>query len=157
MFNAGLVNDKLPLLYKENQNALVAVKVNGVLSQRIPVKNVMQGKKWGTSACTSRLDKLGQKAYKEQKLLYKYKGEVPIPPLEMVDDVLTLAKCQNDATIINSVVNAFMETKKLKLSHKKCNTIHIQKQHNKMKCTNMKVHGEQMKNSKQEKYLGDLI
>ena len=43
-FDAGLENDKLNLLYIENKNANIAVKVNGKLSTRINVKDViMQG------------------------------------------------------------------------------------------------------------------
>ena len=45
--------------------------------------------------------------------------------------------------------------KKLTLSHKKCNRIHIGK--SKDACQELKVHESQMKNSDKEKYLGDFI
>ena len=41
LFDAGLDNDKLNLLYIENKNANIAVKVNNKLSMRISVKDVM--------------------------------------------------------------------------------------------------------------------
>ena len=44
VFDPGLDNDKLNLLYIENKNANIAVKVNGKLSTRINIKDViMQG------------------------------------------------------------------------------------------------------------------
>ena len=48
----------------------------------------------------------------------------------MVDDILTIQKCANESLKINSVVNGFIETKKLRLNDKKCHRIHIQKQKN---------------------------
>ena len=44
IFEAGLNNDKLPLLFLENQNAKVAVKTGQGISRRDDIKNiVMQG------------------------------------------------------------------------------------------------------------------
>ena len=137
---------------------MVAVKVNTQLSDRTVVDNViMQGTSWGTPSCTTSMDDLAVKAYEDPKLLYKYKGEVAIPPLMMVDDVLTVSKCQTDSVIMNSTVNAFMSTKKLKLSTKKCNMIHIQKDSVDRSCPNLKVNGKTMNKSIKEKYLGDFI
>ena len=49
LYEAGLDNDQLNLLYIENNNAQIAVKVNGKLSTRINVKDViMQGSIWGS-------------------------------------------------------------------------------------------------------------
>ena len=62
--------------------------------------------------CTTTIDQLSQKAYTEEALLYKYKGEVSVPPLGMVDDVLTIQKCGATSMAINSEVNAFFEQKK---------------------------------------------
>ena len=44
---------------------------------------------------------------------------------------------------------------KLKLSEKKCHNIHIGKSN--MQCPPLKVHGSEMQNSGQQKYLGDLV
>ena len=73
----------------------------------------------------------------------------------MVDDVLAVQKCSKSSLQINSVVNSFMELKKLKLSEKKCGKIHIGK--SQVNCHELKVHGNKMKNSDEEKYLGDKI
>ena len=91
---------------------------------------------------------------KNTDLLYLYKGVVAVPPICMVDDVMSIKKC-SESTNINATINAFMEMKKLTLSKKKCNRIHIGKV-NEM-CQELKVHETIMKNSESEKYLGDYI
>ena len=46
-------NDKLNLLYIENQDNEVAIRVNGKLTDSISVNNVvMQGSVWGSLKCT---------------------------------------------------------------------------------------------------------
>ena len=45
--------------------------------------------------CTSTMDELPKKAYEKPDDLYKYKG-VPIPPLEMIDDVLTVTTAEKN-------------------------------------------------------------
>ena len=57
--------------------------------------------------------------------MFKYRGQVSVPPLEMVDDVVTDANCGADSVNLNAKVNTFVEHKKLKLSAKKCSNLHI--------------------------------
>ena len=77
----------------------------------------MQGSVWGSLFCTATIDKLAKLVYSREHMLYKYKGEVSVPPMEMVDDILTLQKCGLTSSAINSEVNAFIEQKKLTLGH----------------------------------------
>ena len=160
IFETGFDNDKLPLLFLENQNAMIAVKTPTGVSKRVPIKNViMQGTVWGSLLCTTSMDKLGQHVYKHEELLYKYKGEVSIPSLGMVDDVMVIQKCSSDSVRMNAVVNAFVEAKKLTLSKTKCHKLHIQnkRNHDDANCPKLKVHSEEMAESIKEKYLGDII
>ena len=61
LYEAGLQHDLLNLLYIENENADIAVKVNNVLTDRFIVnKVVMQGSVWGGLKCTSSMDKLNK-------------------------------------------------------------------------------------------------
>ena len=105
------------------------------------------------------MDKLGKLVYQNEELLYKYKNEVSIPSLWMVDDILSIHKCSTDTVRINAVINAFIETKKLTLSKSKCNRIHISKNPNRIEndCPDIKVHDAPMTNSDREKYLGDIL
>ena len=118
-------------------------------------ETVMQGTVWGGLMCTTTMDQLGKIVYKDEKLTYKYKGEVPVPPLEMVDDVVTISECGSTSITMNSTVNTFMEHKRLKLNTKKCAKMHIGKKCS--SCPKLLVHGDEMKTSDKEKYLGDII
>ena len=51
--------------------------------------------------------------------------------------------------------SAIIDLEKLTLSKKKCHNIHIGKQN--VKCPALKVHGNKMENSTQERYLGDIV
>ena len=96
LYDAGLDNDNLPILFKENQNAKVAVKTQQGITKRINIKNiVMQGTVFGSLFCTTTMNKLGKLCYENKELLYKYKNVVEVPPLCMVDDILSIQKCKD--------------------------------------------------------------
>ena len=156
LYEAGLQNDKLPLLFLENRNAQVAIKTNGRTSKRTNIKNIiMQGSVWGSLCCVVLMDKLGKLAYSNTDLLYYYKGLVGTPPLQMVDDIMGIQKCSSKSLQLNSAINTFIDLEKLKLSKKKCHNIHIGKQN--MECPALVVHESKMENSSQETYLGDIV
>ena len=156
LYEAGLDNDRLNLLYLSNASAQVAVKTAVGITDRKSIYNiVMQGTVWGNIFCVSLLDKLGKYFYNNPDLLHYYKESVPIPPLEMVDDVLAIQICGAKSLKINTAINTFMEAEKLSLSDKKCHVIHVgSKLEN---CKELKVHKNKMHESKSEKYLEDTI
>ena len=158
LFSAGFQNDKLSLLFLENSSAQIAIKTSSGISRRITIRNlIMQGTVWANLCCTVLMDKLGKMMYENPDLLYKYKGSVPVPCLQMVDDVMVLSKCSSSQSVqCNSVVNSFMDTKKLSLSKTKCHNVHI----GNVKangCSRLKVHNSPMLNETQVKYLGDQV
>ena len=59
------------------------------------------------------------------EIMYQYKG-VLIPPLGMIDDVITVTNV-DQTNDLNKIVNTFMDHKNLKLSKNKCFRIHIGK------------------------------
>ena len=156
LYESGFKNDKLTLLFKMNQCAQVAVKTSHGLTQRVNISNIiMQGTVWGSLFCTATMDKLAKLAYQNKNFLYQYKGKVDVPPLEMVNEILTVQKCGAASSTINSEVNAFIQQKKLTLGAKKCTKIHIGSKCD--ECSKLFVHGEEMAESHEVKYLGDII
>ena len=115
----------------------------------------MQGTVWGSLFCTTTMDKLPKMIYNTPELIYKYKGEVDVPPLEMVDDILTVQNCGLQSLQMNAEVNAFVELKKLKLSEKKCVQIHIGNKC--VPCEKLLVHDGGMNSAQEVKYLGDIV
>jgi hypothetical protein len=115
----------------------------------------MQGGVFGSLQCTTSIDKLAKEVYSRHELIYMYKGIAAVPPLLMVDDILTISKCSPTASAMNSTVNSFIESKKLKLSHNECLAIHVGKQ--KGNCPDIKFHIESMHRGESSKYLGDIF
>ena len=87
--------------------------------------------------------------------LFKYKGFVRIPPLALIDDILTVTKCGKDSIYMNAAVQSKVNNKRLKLGHSKCFKIHVG--NHKASCPKLMIHSEEMLTSSSEKYLGDLI
>ena len=112
----------------------------------------MQGTVWGSLLCTSTIDCLGKKCYYMSEDLYQYR-EVPIQPVGMVDDIISVTNV-NKTQEMNRLINTFIESKKLRLSKKKCFQIHIGKGHD--NCPKLKVHEGIMKEAEREKYLSDV-
>ena len=73
----------------------------------------------------------------------------------MVDDILAIQKFSSKSLKLNKAINTFIDMEKLTLSKKKCNNIHVGKQNK--ECPALTIHGNEMKNSKQETYLGDIV
>ena len=112
MYNAGCTDDKPVLLYQGTQNANIAVKTSYGISERESITNlIMQGGVFGSLMCTTSMDSLAKEVYSRPELLYKYKGVADIPPLLMVDDILTISKCSPTASALNATVNAFINSK----------------------------------------------
>ena len=156
IYESGLQNDKLNILHMMNTTAQLAVKTPLGITERVTINNiVMQGTVWGSMFCTATMDKLGKLKYNNPEMLYKYKGKVGVPAMEMVDDVIDVQKCGVEAVKANAVVNMFMEQKKLTLSNTKCHKLHCGK--NNVICPDLKVHNEKMHETHEEKYLGDFI
>ena len=73
------------------------------------------------------MDKLGKIVYENPETAYRFIVNVVVPPLDMVNDVLTVSKCGTTSVVMNITVNSFMSIKKLKLNKEKCAQIHIGK------------------------------
>ena len=161
LYNAGLKNDILNLLYIENKNANVAIKVNDKLSRRISVKNViMQGTVWGSLKCTTQMDELNKTMNKDKMLQYNYKNDsnINIGVLGVVDDTLAVSECGNKAIAKNAAVNSFVETKRLELHKDKSVVVHIGKPSKcESTCPTLKVHKENMPSTNVTKYVGNYV
>ena len=114
LYEAGITNVKLNLLYIENKQAQMAVKVNNQLTMRVSIRDiVMQGSVWGSLKCASNMDKLNKIALADENLQYKYKGDpnIPIGVLGFVDDTLGISECGNSAIKKNSLIIRLLKHK----------------------------------------------
>ena len=120
---------------------------------------VLQGSVFGPLKCSVQVDTLGRDCLQRDVGLYLYKNVISVPPLAMIDDILGITNCNEEAIELNSIVNVKIETKKLRLSEDKCYKIHISKNPKKdRKCEiDLKVHDATMKSASEAKYLGDIL
>ena len=181
MFSAGLNDDKFKLLYNINAQVKMAVKTPVGMTARVDIRNVItQGDVFGPILCSKQVDIFGQECLEQHKYIYLYKGEVEIPPLGMVDDLLCVSECGFKTSMMNSFINFKTNSKKLQLGVTKCTKIHVGKYKEDFKCKKLKVDNwievpieeqestsikiddcfngeEEIEDSDAEKYLGDII
>ena len=105
LYKAGLTNDKFILVANSNKEAQVAVKTPwGSLTNRVKIQEIeMQGTVLSNIKCSVQIDSLGQDCITENKGIFKYKGCISIPPLSMVDDVITISNLLNAVHLLNAV------------------------------------------------------
>ena len=76
MYENGLDNDLLNLLYIENKEAEIAIKVKKKLTERVKVHDIiMQGSVWSSLKCTAERDKLHKMVMKNPSHQYSYKND----------------------------------------------------------------------------------
>ena len=159
MFEVSEPDDKLSLLFEANKESLVAINTPLGLTERKLVKMAeMQGSVWAPLKCAVTMDVIGKETEtieENHKNLIKYKNIVAIPPLEMIDDLLTFAECGQKSKKMNTYINAKIELKKLELSDKKCKKMHLGSDN--FLFPDLFAHNKDMSSSDLEKYLGDLI
>ena len=98
MWEYGVKNDKLAMIYEGNKTNEVAVNTPVGQTTRMTVNRIVtQGGPLGPRLCSTQVDSLGKECLNTGENVYMYRGEVPIPPLAMVDDVLCISKCGMEA------------------------------------------------------------
>ena len=158
LYDVGVRDDHFILVANSNKSCQVAVKTPwGSLTERQTYSDIeMQGTVLTPIKCSVQIDTLGKELLAEDgNRLYKYKGYVRIPPLALIDDVLTISDCGINSVFMNAAVQSKVNNKRLELGHKKCSKMHIGGKHT--ACPKLMVHSEEMLTSSSEKYLGDIL
>ena len=181
LYSAGLNDDKFALLYNVNSKVDIAVKTPVGKTDRQSIHNVIaQGDVFGPMFCSKQVDTFGQECLDEGKYTYMYRGEVEIPPLSMVDDVLCVSECGFKTSMMHAFISLKTDSKKLQFGAGKCKRLHVGKVCEEYKCQTLKIDDwkeveivneetgiddiedkcegmEDMQKKDEEKYLGDII
>ena len=181
IYSGGIKNDKFALLYNINSHVNVAVKTPvGKTDRGVIQKTIIQGDVFGPMMCGIQIDEIGKECLESGKYTYSYKGEVEIPPLIMMDDLISISECGPKSAMVNSYIRLKTKTKKLQFGYEKCKKIHIGKYCDEYKCLPLFVENweekkpeiiksfdikindvlrgeEEMESKDEEKYLGDII
>ena len=180
-YEGGMKNNKLALLYNINRNVNVVIKTPAGKTEKGTIRNVItQGDIFGPLLCSKTVDCFGKECLEDQKYTYLYKGEVEIPPLSMVDDLLCISECGYKTTMLNTFLKVQTNCKKLQFGENKCKKLHVGKYREDFKCQEISVDnwkeitvinedtgvdiledkytGENIiEETTEEKYLGDII
>ena len=130
LYEAGIRDDKLALLNEINKTNNLAVKTqHGLTERKVVEKIICQGDPWGSMQCSVQIDSIGRDSLAEDLEPVKYEGEVEIPALGMVDDILTIAESGYKTARMNSFITAKIALEKLQLGSNKCFVLHTGKEH----------------------------
>ena len=126
LWDAGVQDDHLALIYEINSKVDVAVKTPFGLTERKQIeKVVMQGEVYGPLCCSVQVDTFGKECMEKNKFLYQYKESVGIPPLSMVDDLVLTSRCGIESVLMNGFINCKTNQKKLQYGVDKCHRMHV--------------------------------
>ena len=126
LYNSGVTDDKLSLLYNINNHVKIAVKTPAGRTNREDIYNVItQGDVFGPILCTNLVDTFGRECLKDGKHTYSYRGEVDIPPLGMIDDLLCVTECGPRSSMMSGFINCKTNSKKLMFGIEKCKKLHV--------------------------------
>ena len=157
LYDSGIISRNLNLLYEGNRKTRMCIETTFGISERVELNNVvMQGSVPGGLFCSNQLSKLCNKLYSEGKV-YMYKGQVPIPPLAMVDDVVSANLCNStDALTCNIKTDTFIQRKKMEsqVGEGKCQWVH--RGEGECKST-YHANNVEITQSETYKYLGDHV
>ena len=112
LFEAGIDDDNLVMIYEANRENYVAVNTPNGLSKRETVNEiVMQGDVLAPLISSLQVDTIGKDCLEENKHLYFYKDTVPNPPLGLVDDLFTISTCGYKTTKMDRLydINLLLE------------------------------------------------
>ena len=127
VYETGLKDDNLSLVYEANREIFMAVNTPYGLSERQTLENiVLQGDTWGSLLASVQVDMIGQEC-SESGYGYKYKDSLPVGMLGLVDDTIGVTEVGYKAQMMNAFFNVKTAEKGLQFGVKKCKSMLIGK------------------------------
>ena len=127
IYEAGLKNDKLSLIFEANKEIFMSVNTPAGLTDRQLLENiVLQGDTWGSLLASVLVDSIGQECA-ASGYGYQYKNILPIGMLGLVDDIIGVTEAGFKAQMLNAFLNVKTAEKSLQFGIKKCKSMLIGK------------------------------
>ena len=129
LYDSGVKDNHLTLIYESNKDIQIKVKTpNGLTVEHTLKENVLQGDTLSSIIASNHVDTIGKKLLEENPdYLFKYKDEVPIGVMAMVDDTVTVTEAGHKTQQMNAFFNVQAAEKRLQFSEFKCNSMTIHK------------------------------
>jgi hypothetical protein len=127
IFDVGVSDDNLTMLYNANKDVKMAVNTPNGLSERQTLNDVvLQGDTFGSILASVQVDSIG-KEVEETDYGYLYKNELPVGMLALVDDLIGVTNAGYKAQQMNAAINVKTAEKRLQFGLKKCKSMLISK------------------------------
>ena len=152
IYDVGMDDDNLCLLYQGNKDVRMAVNTPSGLSERQSIENVvLQGDTFGSILASVQVDSIG-KVVEDSGYGYQYKDELPISLLGLVDDMIGVSDAGYRAQQLNALLNVKTAEKRLQFGVNKCKSMLVGKDQEKVINTHLtvdewKVEHEENKNT----------
>ena len=105
VYETGLKDENLSLIYKANKEIFMAVNTPDGLSERQVLKNiVLQGDTFGSILASVQVDTIGQECL-QSGYGYHYKDILPVGMLGLVDDIIGITEVGYKAQMMNVFMN----------------------------------------------------
>ena len=127
MYDVGVKDDNLSLLYEANSEIFMAVKTqNGLTDRQLLTDIVLQGDTFGSLLASVQVDAIGKDCV-EAGLGYSYKNKLTTGFLGLVDDIVTVTEAGFKAQEMNAFINVKTAEKGLQFGIKKCKSLLVGK------------------------------
>ena len=127
VYEAGLTDSNLSLLYKANSEVFMAVNTPSGISERQKITDtVLQGDTFSSLLASVQVDSIGKDCSKSG-YGYNYMEKLPIGILGLVDDTIAVTEVGYKAQIMNAFMNIKTAEKGLQFGEKKCKTMLVGK------------------------------
>ena len=126
LYEAGIRDDTLKILYEANKKVHMSVKTDDGLTDRTEIQSsILQGDTWGTTVASVQSDNLVKCI--DPSLSYLYKSSVNVMCLGQVDDVIGVTEAGHKAQELNATINIRSAFKRLQFNADKCKTLIVGK------------------------------
>ena len=125
IFDVGVTDDTLSLLYQANKEVSMAVNTPSGLSERQLIQDViLQGDTFGSILAAVQVDSMAREVEKSGHG-FMYKNTLPVNMLGLVDDLIGITAADHRAHQMNTVLKIKTAEKRLQFGVSKCKTLLI--------------------------------
>ena len=112
-------DDKFSLISEMNREVDLFIKTAVGDSEQFTVNRIeQQGTVLAPLKCSNQMDSIPRECLRDNLDMFKYRNAVTIPPLGMIDDLAAVAKCRPQSVILNAVINAKINMKRMEFNQK---------------------------------------
>ena len=129
IFSYGVEDNHLSIIHEANKNIVISVKTSQGESKTYKLTNkTMQGDTWAPALASAQVDSFGKDMIDNKpSFMFMFKGEVAIPLLGQVDDLLGVAEAGFRSEQLNAFVNVKAADKDLQFGPEKCTYMVVSK------------------------------